>query len=116
MALSAAEETLNDAVNTLMAAWETYLDTLAAGTPFYVVPCEASYGRSTGETGTHRNGWGLDSVAAVNASAKGKAIFDPRRRQKMVLTDTTTEVAIPLRVGRWPMFFKVSNGAGDTET
>lgn len=97
MALAAEEATFNAAVDTLMAAWETLIDANAANEEHMIVWVESKKGDNAGDSTM-----GEDTNATFDFGRLYYWINNP---------DTTNDV--PLEIGGRPLFFKVTNAAGD---
>jgi len=99
MALSADANTFNAAVDALMAAWEVYCDTLATNTKVAVAFIQS-----------HQGSQAANTEYGTDASDTGKFVggvlhyFDYNPN----ITDYH-----PLEVGGKPLFWKISNVAGD---
>jgi hypothetical protein len=112
MALGTEAAAVNTAVDTLLAAWDNYLDGLTAGTDHVlIIPIAQTI-----------------TPADTHPRAYNSAVMFPSNPATY-----TTKVSIPLRVagasnnnlryilnfdaisslGYWPLFFKVTNDAGD---
>jgi len=100
MALSAAANTLNAAVDTLMAAWSTYIDTLSLDAKGQIVFIQSLYGDNA-----DNSKWGDADGATQITRYKGPHEFFT------VNPDVTGDV--PLEIGGKPLFWKITNDAGD---
>lgn len=99
MALNSNQAVLNAAVDTLMAAWETYIETLSGGEQLLLVPCEGSKGDA------NNSHWGSDATAVFNGNGV---------RHILKVTESTSDPGdIPLQAGKHPLFWKITNAAGD---
>lgn len=99
MALAAAEAIYNTAVNTLMAALETLVETKSQGDLVQFVPVE----RLKGDGEDTR--FGQDANVVFN----GLGVKEHIRLN----LPTANPAAIPLAAGKHPMFWKITNSAGD---
>lgn len=97
MALATDEATFNTAVDTLMAAWEVLTDALAANEDIQIVWVNGNKGSLTADT--HQ---GVDTSAT----------FDLGRRFHWKNNPNTTDSTV-LSIGGKPLFFKITNAAGD---
>jgi hypothetical protein len=97
MALGTEEATFNAAVDTLMAAWETMTDALDANEVTRIVWVASKKGDL-----------GADSTQGVDTNA----LFD-FARQYYWKNNPDTANSTALEVGGKPLFFKVTNAAGD---
>ena len=95
MALSAEEGTFNAAVDTLMAAWETLIDTHAANEVTQIVWVNSKKGDNEGDSTQ-----GADTTATYDFGKRYYATNNP---------NTTGDV--PLEIGGKPLFWKVTNAA-----
>jgi hypothetical protein len=101
MALSAAANTLNTAVDTLEAAFSTYIDTLSANDEVQIAFVKSKYGDNANNTK-----WG-DADGATQ-----KTRFDTGRKFRFTVNPDAAG-DIPLEIAGRPLFFKVTNDAGD---
>jgi hypothetical protein len=101
MALASEEATFNGAVDTFIAAFETYCDALSAGEEVRIVWMESKRGDNASDTKLGN---------ADDATQLSK--FDLGRQFYFSYTpDVTGDV--PFEVGGKPLFFKITNAAGD---
>lgn len=104
MALGTEEATFNTAVDVFMAAWETMIDDgLAANEDIKIVWQSSRYGDNASD-GTQ----GSDATAVfdtADGAPKGR-VFHWRNNP-----DTASDA--PFEIGGRPLFFKVTNAAGD---
>jgi hypothetical protein len=97
MALGTEEATYNAAVDTLMAAWQTMIDAGAGAEVWQIVWVESKKG---------------DNAEDSTQGADTTATYDFGRRYFWAnIVDTAGD--IPLEIGGKPLFFKVTNAAGD---
>lgn len=99
MALSAAANTLNTAVDTLMAAWEVYCDTLTANDKVAIAFIESNRGSQAANT---KYGTDASDTSKYRGGVLHYFEYNPD------ITDYH-----PLQVGGKPLFWKISNVAGD---
>ena len=102
MALSSTRAIYNTAVDTQMAALEVMIEAEPGeeGGLLAFVPCEGMKGDNSNDTT-----WGSDATAIFN----GNGI-----RSYVTMTGWhATTADIPLKFGRHPAFWKVTNSAGD---
>jgi len=105
MALSAAANTFNAAVDTLIAAWETYTDTLAANAEIQIVKMNRRLDIDHSQlTGLDRKG--------VDAQL-GAEDWDFGRKFKASNTPDTAQTFYASIGGSGPLFFKLTNDAND---
>jgi len=97
LALGTEEATFNAAVDTLMAAWETMVDALSDGEETRIVWVQSKKGDNAGDTTA-----GADTTATFDFGRQYYWNNNP---------DTTGDV--PLEIGGKPLFWKVTNAAGD---
>lgn len=97
MALGTEEATFNVAVDTFMAAWETMTDALAANEVTRIVWVASKFGDLA-----------ADSTQGVDTNA----VFNFGRQYYWKNNPNTTDSAA-LEVGGKPLFFKITNAAGD---
>lgn len=103
MALSSTRAIYNAAVDTLMAAQETMLEAEPAIGELAFVPVEGMKGDAAN---TH---FGTDSAGVSFQGADSKS----NRVSYVTFPSKTEEAPVILQVGRHPMFWKVTNTAGD---
>jgi hypothetical protein len=101
MALGTEEATFNGTVDTFIAAWETFVDALDAAEEVRIVWMASKRGDNA------------DSSTVGNADdATQLAKFDLGRQYYFSNSpDVTGDV--PFEVGGKPLFFKITNAAGD---
>ncbi|MCP4898897.1 MAG: hypothetical protein GY906_18145 [bacterium] len=97
MALSTDEATFNAAVDTLMAALETLTDALAANEEIRIVWVDSKRG---------------DLAADTHQGVDTNALFDMGRQFYWHNNPNTTNSTV-LEIGGRPLFFKITNAAGD---
>ena len=98
MALGTEEATFNAAVDTLMAAWNVLIDVNSANERMQICWVKSQKGDNA-----NNSKWGADTTATFNSlGPKDYFIINP---------DVTDDV--PLEVGGKPLFWKVTNDAGD---
>lgn len=97
--LTTEAATFNTAVDTLMAALDTYIASLSGGETIAFVPVERLKGSATDSR------FGIDTGALF----KGNGV----RHYLKITNSTTSPVDIPLAVGSKPLFWKLTNSAGD---
>lgn len=99
MALAAQEDAFNTASLALMDAWETLVDDgLAAGEEIRIVWCKSRYG---------------DNASDGAQGSDATALFDPTGRCFYWTNNPDTTADVPLEIGGRPLFFMVTNAAGD---
>ena len=104
MALGTEEATFNTAVDVFMAAWETMIDDgLAANEDIKIVWVNSRYGDNASDSTQ-----GSDATAVF-----GTADGDPKGRVFHWRNNPDTANDAPLEIGGRPLFFKVTNTAGD---
>lgn len=97
MALESEENTFNVAVDVLMAAWEALIDTHSANEVTRIVWVASKFGDLA-----------ADSTQGVDTNA----VFNFGRQYYWKNNPNTTDSAA-LEVGGKPLFFKITNAAGD---
>ena len=104
MALAAAEATFNAAVDTLMAAWVTYCDTLSTNDQITIV-----WGQSNKGDNADNAKYGAPATMPFGRSSSDAldAIREFTNYNPNVTGDT------PLEIGGKSLFFKITNEAGD---
>lgn len=106
MALTAAAATFNAAVDTLIAAWETYVDTLSTGDDVPLVPVCRGNGGTTTFNPT------LQSTVASGTDANPQGT--PYRAVVKKGTATSWPLVINNPGGAYSyLFHKITNSAGD---
>ncbi len=101
MALSSTRAIYNAAVDTLVDALEAMLEAEpAAGAQLAFVPCEKSKGNAADSHFGGRAGGGV----VFNGNGVRRYVTFPSK---------TDEAPVPLQVGTHPMFWKITNSAGD---
>lgn len=99
MALGSDEATFNAAVDTLWAAWETFYDTLSANEEIQICFVRSKSGSLA-----------ADSTQGTDASDSAK--FDTGRKYYWTNNPNTADNG-PLEIAGIPLFWKVTNAAGD---
>lgn len=89
MALSAAAATLNVAVDTMIAAWETYWDTLATGVDVPLVPVCVGTGEAFGAVKINQN-----TMSTVAASTNADPFSSPYRLVVKKGSTTTFPISV----------------------
>jgi hypothetical protein len=97
MALGTEADTLNAAVDTFMAAVEAYTDTLAANAEIRIVWVASKKG---------------DLAANSTQGVDTNATFDMGRQFRWKNNPNTTDSTV-LEIGGRPLFWKITNAAGD---
>ena len=97
MAVGTEEATFNAAVDTLIVAWEAMVDALAANEVTRIVWVASKKGDNEG-----------DSTQGSDATI----VFDFGRQYYWKNNPNTTD-DMPFEIGGKPLFFKVTNAAGD---
>ena len=97
MALTTEEAAVNTAVDTLIAAWEAMVDAKTQGNQIQCVPIKIE------QAGLPHKRWGNDA---------GAIQWDFARKQ-IFTRELTTADRFPISVGIYPLFFKMTNAAGD---
>jgi hypothetical protein len=98
MALTAAQATYNAAIDTALAALETMVEAQAVLDRIPFVAIETLKGDASDTQ------FGSDATVVFNGAGEKYWVQLPK---------VTNPGDIPLRLGRHPMFFKVTNSAGD---
>lgn len=106
MALNAAQNTFNVAVDTFIAAWETYVDTLSTGDEIILVPvCRGSGGTTT---------FNPTRESTVAASTNADPAGSPYKLYLKKGTATSWPIAYNTPPGAFQfLFHKLTNTAGD---
>jgi len=97
MAVGTEEATFNAAVDTFMAAWETMVDALDANEETQIVWIRSKCG---------------DNESDTTQGSDATAIFDFSRRYFWA-NDVDTSSDSPFEIGGKPLFWKVTNAAGE---